>query len=344
MARQLRDAQCHTIWEGTENICCLDVRRAIQRDAAHEVLFARVERALDGASTAKPLAFAVDTVALALDDARAAVDHLESAPTDVQLLHARRSRSCWPTPSRPRCCSTKPRGHSSSTTTRARPWWPAGSPASGSPCCRRAASSTPTAPRSTTSTPSSATAPSTRPPREGAPPRSGGSRRRWSSRSTSSSARPSTATSTARRPGSPTTARAASTLEWRLHPVAGYRPPDGLSHYDLWEQVVGALVGGRRPRRRCRWAPSARPLTSLWDGLECFAVVRRRPRARAAGRGGDRRARARARRRRPRRPRAHRRARGSSARGGVVDRRDAVRRAHRPGPSTMSAVNRPTDG
>jgi alkylation response protein AidB-like acyl-CoA dehydrogenase len=90
MARQLRDAQCHTIWEGTENICCLDVRRAIQRDAAHEVLFARVERALDGASTAKPLAPAVDTVALALDDARAAVDHLMTAPTDVQLLEARR--------------------------------------------------------------------------------------------------------------------------------------------------------------------------------------------------------------------------------------------------------------
>jgi hypothetical protein len=90
MARQLRDAQCHTIWEGTENICCLDVRRAIQRDAAHEALFARVERALDGASSAKPLAPAVDTVALALDDARAAVDHLMAAPTDVQLLEARR--------------------------------------------------------------------------------------------------------------------------------------------------------------------------------------------------------------------------------------------------------------
>ena len=90
MARQLRDAQCHTIWEGTENICCLDVRRAIQRDAAHEVLFARVERALDGASTAKPLAPAIDTVALALDDARAAVDFLVDAPTDVQLLEARR--------------------------------------------------------------------------------------------------------------------------------------------------------------------------------------------------------------------------------------------------------------
>jgi hypothetical protein len=90
MARQLRDAQCHTIWEGTENICCLDVRRAIQRDAAHEVLFARVERALEGAARDRVLAPAVDTVAIALDDARAAVDHLASAPTDVQLLHARR--------------------------------------------------------------------------------------------------------------------------------------------------------------------------------------------------------------------------------------------------------------
>ncbi|MDQ1521806.1 MAG: hypothetical protein QOI55_2879, partial [Actinomycetota bacterium] len=23
-------------------------------------------------------------------------------------------------------------------------------------------------------------------------------------------------------------------LEWRLHPVAGYRAPRGLSHYDMW--------------------------------------------------------------------------------------------------------------
>ena len=65
--------QCHTIWEGTENICCLDVRRAIQRDAAHEVLFARIDRALESASPAKSLAFAVDTVVRygALDPAAA---------------------------------------------------------------------------------------------------------------------------------------------------------------------------------------------------------------------------------------------------------------------------------
>src|SRR5207245_6098417 len=27
-------------------------------------------------------------------------------------------------------------------------------------------------------------------------------------------------------------------LEWRLHPVASYRPPAELSHYDLWKRVV----------------------------------------------------------------------------------------------------------
>src|SRR6185437_8070940 len=36
-------------------------------------------------------------------------------------------------------------------------------------------------------------------------------------------------------------------LEWRLHPVAGYRLPRDLSHYDLWEQVVGALSVGPDP-------------------------------------------------------------------------------------------------
>ena len=38
MARQLRDAQCHTIWEGTENILCIDVRRAMRGEQAHLAL------------------------------------------------------------------------------------------------------------------------------------------------------------------------------------------------------------------------------------------------------------------------------------------------------------------
>jgi hypothetical protein len=59
-------------------------------------------------------------------------------------------------------------------------------------------------------------------------------------------------------------------LEWRLHPVAAYRPPRGLSHYDVWEQVVLALSQGADPHA-LPLGEETRPLTSLWDGLECYA-------------------------------------------------------------------------
>lgn len=90
MARQLRDAQCHTIWEGAENILCLDVRRAMRNEGAHEALLARVERALDEANGNRALAVTADAVAATLKDAREAIAHLESSSTDLQLLHARR--------------------------------------------------------------------------------------------------------------------------------------------------------------------------------------------------------------------------------------------------------------
>jgi hypothetical protein len=90
MARQLRDAQCHTIWEGTENICALDVRRAMVNEGAHTALLARVERALDAADPSPALAVAVDAVAATLSEARDAVKHLEGASNEMQLLHARR--------------------------------------------------------------------------------------------------------------------------------------------------------------------------------------------------------------------------------------------------------------
>jgi hypothetical protein len=60
-----------------------------------------------------------------------------------------------------------------------------------------------------------------------------------------------------------------SMLEWRLHPVAGYRVPGGLSHYDVWEAVVGQLAGGADPAA-LRLGTETRPLDGLWDGLECF--------------------------------------------------------------------------
>jgi hypothetical protein len=90
LTRQLRDAQCHPIWEGTENICALDVRRAMRNEGAHTALLARVERALDGADASPALAQAVDAVAATLGDAREAIKHLEGASNEMQLLHARR--------------------------------------------------------------------------------------------------------------------------------------------------------------------------------------------------------------------------------------------------------------
>jgi hypothetical protein len=51
-------------------------------------------------------------------------------------------------------------------------------------------------------------------------------------------------------------------LEWRLHPVARYTTPKGLTHNDVWDIVVESLIAGDG-----RLAPEA-----VWDGLECFAA------------------------------------------------------------------------
>lgn len=61
-------------------------------------------------------------------------------------------------------------------------------------------------------------------------------------------------------------------LEFRLHPVAGYRLPAGMSHYDLWEQVVAALSTDGGPGDALVLGEETRTLSSLWDGLECFAA------------------------------------------------------------------------
>ena len=50
-------------------------------------------------------------------------------------------------------------------------------------------------------------------------------------------------------------------LEWRLHPVAGYRTPKGLTHNDVWDVAVESMIGHVRLRPE-----------DVWDGLECFAA------------------------------------------------------------------------
>ncbi|HLG93119.1 MAG TPA: acyl-CoA dehydrogenase family protein [Acidimicrobiales bacterium] len=90
MARQLRDAQCHTIWEGTENICCIDVRRAVMADSAHLALFSRVEAVLEAAGGHKALGPTVDAVATTLAEARQAASWIQSAPEELASLQLRR--------------------------------------------------------------------------------------------------------------------------------------------------------------------------------------------------------------------------------------------------------------
>ncbi len=94
-------------------------------------------------------------------------------------------------------------------------------------------------------------------------------------------------------------------LEWRLHPVAGYRLPRDLSHYDLWEQIVGALSAGADPDA-LTLGSEPRTLRSLWDGLECFAAYGDDLEPAPLAAGGHHRARPRARRRRSGRPRTDR--------------------------------------
>jgi hypothetical protein len=50
-------------------------------------------------------------------------------------------------------------------------------------------------------------------------------------------------------------------LEWRLHPVAGYRRPAGATTEEVFSSVALALGTGHRP---------VAPLETLWDGLEVF--------------------------------------------------------------------------
>jgi alkylation response protein AidB-like acyl-CoA dehydrogenase len=85
LTRQLRDAQCHTIWEGSENICCLDVLRAIRRENAHHAAFTRIDEALAAAQDSGPafVAASVQNVAAARNLLEARIDKLGDLDPDT---------------------------------------------------------------------------------------------------------------------------------------------------------------------------------------------------------------------------------------------------------------------
>ena len=87
VARILRDAQVNTIWEGPDNILCLDVRRAIEKEAAHVAFLERVREALAEApagdeATASLVAGRVADLGDAVDRWRA----LDRATAEARLL------------------------------------------------------------------------------------------------------------------------------------------------------------------------------------------------------------------------------------------------------------------
>jgi acyl-CoA dehydrogenase len=87
VARQLRDAQCHTIWEGTENIICLDVLRALRNEQVMKAAFGALEGRL--AAAPRMLEDVREPVARALGEVRQALEFLSRAERDLAQLRAR---------------------------------------------------------------------------------------------------------------------------------------------------------------------------------------------------------------------------------------------------------------
>jgi alkylation response protein AidB-like acyl-CoA dehydrogenase len=85
VARLLRDAQVNTIWEGPDNILCLDVRRGIEQTRAHEALLTRLRDAVsvsDDDETTRLVAARIED----LDAAITAWAKLDSAVAEARLF------------------------------------------------------------------------------------------------------------------------------------------------------------------------------------------------------------------------------------------------------------------
>jgi hypothetical protein len=61
------------------------------------------------------------------------------------------------------------------------------------------------------------------------------------------------------------------TLEWRLHPPAGFRMPRGIDHNDLFDLVLQALAEAEAPAQDPLPLGRERlPLARVWEVLEVF--------------------------------------------------------------------------
>ena len=70
VARILRDAQINTLWEGPDNILCLDVRRAMEKEQAEVPFLERINEAIENSGESA----AVRTIAQRAEDLKATIE------------------------------------------------------------------------------------------------------------------------------------------------------------------------------------------------------------------------------------------------------------------------------
>jgi alkylation response protein AidB-like acyl-CoA dehydrogenase len=90
MARQFRDAQCHTIWEGTENILSLDLLRTMAKHRSHEPLLAMIGEARAAAAEQPLLAGVSEAVGRATAQVTERLGQIAAADREVAKLRSRR--------------------------------------------------------------------------------------------------------------------------------------------------------------------------------------------------------------------------------------------------------------
>ena len=86
VARILRDAQVNTLWEGPDNILCLDVRRGIEREGADGPLLERVREAIGNGDASDPSVRLLEQRADDLTDAIAAWKALDADVAEARLF------------------------------------------------------------------------------------------------------------------------------------------------------------------------------------------------------------------------------------------------------------------
>jgi acyl-CoA dehydrogenase len=89
VARLLRDAQVNPIWEGTSNICALDLWRAIEKQHGHQPVLRHAEQLLATVRTERARRLA-DTALRGVADVQEAIAYLAGASRARQDQQARR--------------------------------------------------------------------------------------------------------------------------------------------------------------------------------------------------------------------------------------------------------------